>query len=137
MSAGRLLGVDLGSKRIGVAVSDADRTVATGVRILTRGGARSADHQALASLVAEFEAVGVVVGLPLSLSGAHGPAAEHVLAEVAELRLSLPVDVHTVDERLTTVAASAGPPRKGRPVDDMAAALILQTWMDRERNRVD
>lgn len=137
MNRGRLIGLDLGSKRVGVAVSDADRTVATGVQVLNRTGDRSADHQAVASLVAEFEAVGVIVGLPLTLSGAQGPASREILAEVEELRRSLAVEVQTVDERLTTVAASAAHHRKGRPVDDLAAALILQTWMDRERNSAD
>lgn len=142
MTRGRLVGVDLGSRRIGLAVSDEDRTVATGVGVVARGADRAADHQALASVVAEYRAVGVVVGLPVSLSGEHGPAARRVLAEVEEMRASLPVDVHTVDERLTTAAASAALRRAGssarrqrQVVDQTAAALILQTWM--EVNRVD
>lgn len=125
-------------------MSDADRTVATGVQVLARGGGRAADHEAVASLVADFQAVGVVVGLPVSLSGRHGPAAVEVLAEVEELRQVVGVDVHTVDERLTTVAASAAlgaagrsARRRRRVVDQSAAALLLQTWMERDRNRVD
>ena len=72
---GRVLGVDLGSKRIGVAVTDSEQRVATRVTVLTRTGDRAADHQALADLVTSYEAVGMVVGLPLSLSGQMGPAA--------------------------------------------------------------
>ena len=79
---GRVLGVDLGSKRIGVAVTDSDQRIATGVAVLTRTGDRAADHRALADLVAGYQAVGVVVGLPLSLSGRMGPAAQAVADEV-------------------------------------------------------
>lgn len=137
--SGRLVGLDLGSRRVGVAVSDHDRTVATGVRALVRSGDRARDHAAVAETVEEYSAVGVIVGVPLSLSGAQGPAATAVLAEVEELRRALTVPVDTVDERLTTVVAAGALRRGGRParrqrpvVDQTAAALLLQTWMDRE-----
>jgi putative Holliday junction resolvase len=133
-----LLGFDLGSRRIGVAVTDSGQTVATGVAALTRSGDRSADHRALAALVAEYDAVGVVVGLPISLSGRSGPAAQSVLAEVAEIRASVGVEVATEDERLTTRQA-AGALRTGgrhgrdqrRVIDQSAAAILLQTWVER------
>jgi putative Holliday junction resolvase len=139
---GRLLGLDLGSRRIGVAVTDSGRAVATGVQALARSRDRRTDHAAVARLVAEYEAVGVVVGVPWSLSGEAGPAAQHVLAEVTELRSALDVDVITVDERLTTVAASGALRAGGRSsrsqrdvVDQTAAAMILQTYVDQQRNR--
>ncbi len=103
---GRVLGVDLGSRRIGVAVTDRAQRVATGVAVLARSGDRAADHRALADLVADYEAVGVVVGLPLSLSGRARPAARAVLDEVAEIQDGVAVEVVTVDERLTTRAAA-------------------------------
>lgn len=138
---GRLLGLDLGSRRIGVAVSDSGQTVASGVTAIGRNPDRVADHSAIAGAVAEWEAVGVVVGLPLSLSGQSGPAARNVLAEVAELRGRLDVEVDTIDERLTTIAASGALRAAGRSsrrqrsvVDQTAAALLLQTWIDRQRN---
>jgi len=136
--AGRVLGVDLGSRRIGVAVTDGDQRLATGLTVLTRGRDHAADHQALAALAADCQAVGIVVGLPLSLSGQLGPAARSVMEEVAELRQRVPVEVETVDERLTTRAAASGLRASGRRhreqrgvIDQSAATLLLQTWVER------
>ena len=139
---GRVLGLDLGSRRIGVAVSDGSRRVASPVTTLQRSGDRAADHAAIRTLALEYEAVGVVVGLPLSLSGEVGPAAAAVKDEVAAMRSALGTEIELVDERLSTVSA-AGALRSGgrrshkqRPViDQTAAAIILQTWLDREINR--
>ncbi len=112
---GRVVGIDLGSRRIGVAVTDSAQRVATGATVVRRSGDRSADHRALAELVADYAAVGVVAGLPVSLSGHVGPAAAAVLQEVDELRHALPVEVETVDERLTTRTAARGLQRGGPP----------------------
>jgi putative Holliday junction resolvase len=137
---GRILGLDLGSRRIGVAVTDSDQRVATGVQVVNRGDDRQADHRAVAALVVEYEAVGLVVGLPISMSGQTGPSARAVLEEVDEIRSRVAVDIDTVDERLTTVAASGALRAAGRParrqktlIDQTAAAVILQTWVDRRR----
>ena len=135
---GRLLGLDLGNRRIGVAVSDSGRTVATGVKALERTGDRRRDHRAIAGLVEEYEAVGIVVGVPYSMSGSVGPAAAAALEEVESLKAMVGVDVVTVDERLTTVAAHGALRGGGRSardrkavVDQTAAAVILQSWLDR------
>jgi putative Holliday junction resolvase len=129
--------VDLGSRRIGVAVSDGSRRVATPVTTLRRSGDRVADHKHLASLAGDYGAQEIVVGLPLTMSGTTGPAADAVLAEVEEMRAVVGVPVHTHDERLTTVSAlgalrEAG--RRGRRqrqvVDQVAATVILQSWLD-------
>lgn len=135
---GRLLGLDLGTRRIGVAVSDSGCAVATGVTAIGRSGDRARDHAAVAALVEEYEAVGVVVGIPYSLSGGTGPAAVSALEEVGQLRAALGVEVDTVDERLTTVAAAGSlraTGRRGRSardvIDQTAAAVILQSWLDR------
>lgn len=139
---GRILGLDLGARRIGVAVCDGDGRVATGVTALVRAGDRGADHRQVAALVSDYEAVGVVVGLPLSLSGAAGRAAETALAEVGELRRVLAVPVDTVDERLTTVVAAGALRAAGRRarqqrkvIDQEAAASILQSWLDAHREQ--
>lgn len=139
---GRLIGLDLGRARIGVAVSDQEQTVATGVCSLSRSGDRAADHAGIAELVAEYEAGGVVVGVPYSLSGAVGPAAAAALDEVAALSGALAVPVATVDERLTTVAAAGSLRAGGRRskqqravIDQTAAAVILQSWLDSSRAR--
>lgn len=138
---GRVVGIDLGSRRIGVAVTDSAQLVATGATVVRRSGDRGADHRALAELVVDYGAVGVVAGLPVSLSGAIGPAAAAVLQEVDELRHALPVEVETVDERLTTRTAARGLHAAGRrardhrPVIDQAAAtVLLQTWVERRRH---
>ena len=134
----RVLGVDLGSKRIGLAISDDGRVLASAYQVLQRGRSRVADHAELARTVAESGATLVVVGLPLSLSGRSGPAARAVEAEVAELRQVLDVPVELCDERLTTVVASRSlegrrPALRRAVIDQMAAAEILQTWLDRQR----
>jgi putative Holliday junction resolvase len=141
IGSGRVLGLDLGTRRIGVAVTDAGQTVATGVTAIVRGRDRALDHQAVAELVAEYDAVGVVVGLPYSLSGRSGPAAHAALVEVEELRSVLPVEVATMDERFTTVAAATALRAGGRRqrgqrqvIDQSAAAVLLQGWVDRKRD---
>jgi putative Holliday junction resolvase len=136
--SGRVLGVDLGSKRVGVAVSDRDQRLATGARRVDRGRDRAGDHRALAAVAADYEAVGMVVGLPLSLSGRPGPAAERALEEIKDLRRTVGVPIEVIDERLSTVAATASlraagrSARRQRPViDETAAAVVLQVWLDR------
>jgi putative Holliday junction resolvase len=137
-----VIGLDPGSKRIGVAVSDDERRVATPIEVLARSGDASRDHRAIAALVAEWEANLVVVGLPLSLSGARGRAAQDVLAEVESLRATLPVPVETYDERLTTVTAERSlmeqrmrAEARRQVVDKVAAAVLLQAWLDAAGDR--
>ena len=133
----RAVGLDLGTRRIGVALSNSAGTVATPYDVLTRSDDRVDDHGRIAAIVDEAGAGVVVVGLPLSLDGSVGPAARDVLDEADELRARLPVAVMTWDERLSTVEAqrrlrSAGVKgRKGRRVvDQVAATVILQSWLD-------
>ena len=133
----RALGVDLGSRRIGVALSDSGGTLATPYETVERSGDVALDHRRLLALADEAEVECLVVGLPLSLDGGLGPAAEAVLSEVDELKRATSLPVETYDERLTTVTAhdllrQAG--RKGKArrkvVDQTAAAVILQAWLD-------
>jgi putative Holliday junction resolvase len=143
-SIGRVLGIDLGSRRVGVAISDSGQTVASGLTVVLRSDAGDRYRQELAELVAEEGAVGAVVGLPLSLDGTVGPAARSALAEVEALRALLDpaggVAVEMCDERFTTVSAAralrAGGRRPGRArqvVDAVAATVVLQSWLDRRR----
>jgi putative holliday junction resolvase len=136
---GARLGVDVGSVRVGVARSDAAGLLATPVTTLARN---ADDLGELVTLVAEVDAVEVVVGLPLHLSGREGPAAVAARAYALELALRVaPVPVRMVDERLSTVGASRGlraagvDTRRGRSVIDQAAAvIILQAALDTERS---
>ncbi|MEY2474707.1 MAG: putative pre6S rRNA nuclease [Actinomycetota bacterium] len=139
-SGARVIALDLGDRRIGVAVSDPTGTLASPHGVIERARDRATDHAAVAALVSELEAQRVVVGLPLSLSGATGPAAEAALAEAAQLASVLGVPVETFDERLTTVAAArsmrAGgtKARKQRKrIDEMAASVMLQNWLEQRR----
>lgn len=133
----RAVALDIGSRRIGVALSDSNGSVATPYEVVQRSGDRSRDHRRIGELVDEAGAEVVVVGLPFSLDGSIGPAARGILEEVEELRANLPVDVVTWDERLTTVEAERSlrvmGVKKGhrrRIVDQVAATVILQSWLD-------
>jgi len=140
---GRAVGIDLGARRIGVAVSDSAGTLATPRTTLVRSGDPGRDRRALVELVREEEAVVVVVGHPLSLDGSRGPAATAAEQEAEALAEALAphgVRVELFDERLTTVTAhqalSAGGTR-GRDqravVDQTAAAVLLEAWLDGRR----
>lgn len=133
----RVVGIDLGTRRIGVAVSDVTGTLATPHTVLERSGNRAEDHRRLAALVAELGAERVVVGLPLSLAGGAGPAAQQAVGETEELAAAMGVPVESYDERLTTVSAeralrAAGTPGRARRrvIDKAAAAIMLQAWLD-------
>ena len=132
--------MDLGARRIGVAVSDPSGTIASPLQVLERSGDVAGDHRRLAAIVREVGAERVVVGLPRSLSGEVGPAARQALAEVEALTQALAVPVETHDERLTTVSAHRAMRALGvkrdarrRAVDKMAAAVMLQAWLDGRR----
>jgi putative Holliday junction resolvase len=134
---GRVLALDLGTRRIGVALSDATRTIASPYEVLARSGDRTRDHERIRALIEEVEANLLVVGLPLSMDGSTGPAARSALAEVDELAARAGVPVEPYDERLTTVSAdrilgARGVRAKDRRavVDMVAAAVILQSWLD-------
>jgi len=138
----RSLGVDLGSKRIGIAISDSAGTVATPIDVVHRSRNRTADHQAILALAREWEAEVIVIGLPLHLDGSIGPAAEAALAEAEELRGTTELVVETYDERLTTVTAQRSIIEMGlsaegrkRSVDKIAAAVMLQAWLDHRRHQ--
>ncbi len=138
----RVLGVDLGARRIGLACSDPTRTLATPLSVLERSGDVARDHAAIVAAAREAEAERIVVGLPLSLDGSDGPAARAARAEVQVLATvagpDLPVSLH--DERLTTVGAESrlaaigvrGRARR-KMVDAAAAAVMLQSWLEGDR----
>lgn len=133
----RALGVDLGSKRIGIAVSDRSGTIASPLTVVQRSGSKAADHRRIAALVAEEEAEIVVVGLPLNMNGTVGPAAQAAVAEAEALATVVGVPVETFDERRTTVTADRAmmefkmnAQARRRVVDKVAAAVMLQNWLE-------
>ena len=133
----RVVGLDLGTRRIGVAVSDSGGTLASPYEVVQRSGDVARDHREIARIVAEVEAERVVVGMPLSLSGKAGRAAAAAADEVEALAEVLPVPVEPYDERLTTVtaaqqlrAAGLDARRQRDKIDKVAAAVMLQAWLD-------
>lgn len=133
----RALGIDLGSKRIGIAVSDRTGTIASPLTMLQRSGSVRRDHEAIRALVVEEEAEMLVVGLPLNMNGTSGPAAKAAIAEAEALATVVGVPVITFDERRTTVTADRALIEAGisaharrKLVDKVAAAVLLQTWLD-------
>ena len=133
----RAVGIDLGEKRIGVAISDSSGNLATPYDVVFRTGNRDQEHQQIRAIVEEVEAEILVIGLPLSLDGSEGQAAQGAREEAKAIAqaISVPVEMH--DERLTTVEAERllreqglkGPERR-KVVDKVAAAIILQAWME-------
>ena len=133
----RALGLDLGSKRVGVAIGDRTGTIASPLKVLQRSGSLKRDHEAIAKLVVEEEADIVVVGLPLNMSGSSGPAAQAAIDEATALATVVAVPVVTFDERRTTVTADRAmmeanmrAQARRRIVDKIAAAVMLQNWLD-------
>jgi putative holliday junction resolvase len=125
----RVLALDFGAARTGVAVSDASGTIARPVCVV-RKAATDAGLAEVARLVADHQAERVVVGLPLTLRGEHGKQATETGLFVTALRALVAVPVETADERFTTALAQ----RFGgsAPEDAVAAAHLLQSWLDRE-----
>jgi len=136
---GRRLGVDVGSVRVGVALSDPRGVLATPLLTLARS-ADGTDLRAIQALVAEHDVVEVVVGLPRTLAGHEGSAAQDARGFATALAKALTVPVALSDERFSTVVATRQLRASGRPgrrlravVDQAAAVAILQGWLDTRR----
>lgn len=134
--AGRILAIDHGSKRIGLAVTDELGVTAQGLPTLHRTSKRN-DFDHLRRTIKQFGVREIVVGLPLRMSGNTGTQAEKVEAFAEELRGRFKLPVHLFDERLTSVEANrvldeaeVSTQRRREVVDQMAAVLILQAFMD-------
>ena len=137
----RVLAVDPGSKRVGLAMSDPSGTIATP---LTTIGAEPADSLAVrvAAIAAEHEVGRILVGLPRELDGGRGPAAAAAQRLATALRAASRLPVEMFDERLTTAAAERAMIETGtrratrrKAIDQVAAAMLLQTYLDLKRSR--
>jgi putative Holliday junction resolvase len=133
---GRLVGVDFGTRRVGVALSDPDGVIATPLEVIDVEGPAHAAN-AVARLGREREAAGIVVGMPRNMDGSFGPAARGVEEFVGLLRQRTPLPVFTWDERMTTKSAldalaeaGAGTRTRKRVVDKLAAQIMLQGYLD-------
>ena len=134
---GALIGLDLGSKTIGVAVSDPDRRLATGVTAIARKNF-TADAQCVLALAAERAAVGFVLGLPVNMDGTEGPRAQSTRAFARNFAKLTPLPIALWDERLSTaaverelIAADVSRKKRAAVIDQHAAAYILQGALDR------
>jgi len=132
----RVMGLDVGSKTIGVAVSDLLGITAQGLDTIRRRNKRQ-DFEELARLLREYNVQEIVVGYPLRLSGAEGTQSEKIRQFAEELHKRFKLHVHLWDERLTSSQANRilreadlSIRKRGQAVDRMAAVLILQSWMD-------
>ena len=137
---GRILGIDFGEARTGLAVSDASRLLASGIGNVP-GGGLDRSVAAIREVVEREKAVAIVLGLPVNMNGTEGPRAERIRQFAALLQEAMPeVPVALVDERMTTMAASRflnetgtrGQKRKG-VIDTLSAEIILQNALDRLR----
>lgn len=140
----RVLGIDLGSKRIGIATSDRSGTIATPYTVLLRCGSMGGDHRNIAKMVMEEEAEAVIVGLPLNMDGSEGKAAQAARVEAARMATVVGVPVYVHDERLTTVEADRvlmeqkmNAQARRRVVDKVAAAVMLQSWLDTQAHQAN
>jgi putative Holliday junction resolvase len=139
----RVLGIDLGSRRIGVAVSDGlGLTAQPRATIARHGGTRDID--AIAAAVKDVDADRIVLGLPLDCEGQEGPAAQRARNFGDKLRAALHLPVELIDESFSTVeaeavllAADVSRARRKQVVDKMAAAVILQRWLDAHRGKTE
>lgn len=139
MRTGVRIGIDVGTVRIGVARSDRDGFLATPVETIERTSETAIER--IGELITELEAIEVIVGLPLSLNGAHTASTEDAMSVAREVALVSSAPVRLVDERLTTVSAhsalrSAGKKQKQtrNVIDQVAAVMILQHALDSERS---
>ena len=139
----RSLGIDLGTRRIGVAMSDSSGVIASPLTVLARSSTHAQDHKKIQELIDEHEISCVVVGMPLSMSGKVGPAAKSAQEEIKEMEGALSVPVYSYDERLTSKTANESMMQanmkaqaRRRIVDKIAAAVMLQGWLDHaDRNQ--
>ena len=134
---GALIGLDLGTKTIGVAVSDPDRRLAAGVTTIARR-TFSADAERVLALAAERQAVGFILGLPINMDGSEGPRAQSTRAFARSLAGRTPLPIALWDERLSTaaverqlIAADVSRAKRKAVIDQHAAAFILQGALDR------
>lgn len=136
----RVLGIDFGERRVGLAVSDPTGTIATPLSTLKRRRGKRPPLRALEEVAREHDVEAVVMGLPLDLSGEETEWTVHVRDVAEKLGRRLEVPVHFMDERMTSVRAERAVRKLGLPkaererkerVDRAAAVLILQTWLDR------
>lgn len=137
----RFMGLDVGDKTIGVAISDEQGIIANPFKVIPRTASVKKDIAEVRKLAEEFGVQRIVVGMPYMMDGSVGIQAEKVQEFVEQLRRRIRVSVETWDERLTTmeverllISADQSRARRKKVVDKMAAAIILQSYMDKQKS---
>ena len=140
----RIMGVDIGTKRIGLAMSDPMAIIATGIGVIDATGELNADAESVAHVAHTHGAGLVVVGLPIMLSGEEGQAADQVRSFAVQLAQTANMPIELWDERLTTsqaekvmISADASRDERKARIDKVAAALILQSYLDAHHGGVE
>ena len=137
---GRIVGLDLGTKRIGVAISDESQTISFAEETVNVTSAKASLNY-LAALVERYSADKVIIGLPLNMNGTKGPQAEKAIVFARRLQHRVKAEVLTFDERLTTsqgeqilIAADMSREKRKKHIDKLAAQIILQAYLDCSKN---
>jgi len=144
----RILGLDIGEKRIGVAISDELEIMAHGLRVLTRKGLGeshaklSEDIKDLKGIIEDCKVEEIIVGLPINMNGTMGDAANRVIEFVRSLKSNISIPVKTWDERLTTsqgekilISADVSRKKRKKVIDKLAAQILLQSYLDYRKRR--
>lgn len=138
---GRIIGLDLGAKRIGVAISDESQAISFVKETINVIGIKASLNH-IVGLVKRYSADKVIIGLPLNMNGTKGPEAEKALAFAERLQSRIRAEVLTFDERLTTVQgehilidADISRERRKKYIDKLAAQIMLQAYLDCNKNR--
>lgn len=143
LAAGRVLGVDVGTVRIGLALSDVERMVATPLQTV-QGRDQQAAIDAICEVIQTHDVQALIVGLPLDLDGREGRAAKRTRRFVRRLEARATLPVFWLDERLTSaqatrtlIQADVGRAQRKKVIDQVAASLILQSWLDAQPRTID
>lgn len=138
--SGRVMALDVGERRIGIALSDPTRVLASPLTTI-HAIPRPRTIERIAALIAQHEVAELVIGLPLTMSGERGTQAQRVDGFADELRQVVTLPIHFLDERLTTVAAERlmvdlglRPEQRRARIDEVAASIILQDFLDAQRS---
>lgn len=139
----RIMGIDLGTKRIGIAMSDELFLTAQGADTIYRGQSPNADIAAIKKLILDNGVCEIVVGLPINMNGTHGPKSKETLAFIEELKKVTDLPIKTWDERLTTVQAervlleaNVSRAKRRGSIDKMASQIILQSYLDSRKKGI-
>ena len=137
----RVIALDLGQKRIGVAISDETETISSPLTIIPGDNTNRA-IKSIKEIIDSRDVLRVIIGLPLNMNGSKGPKAMEALEFAENLRKKLLIDVVTFDERLTTkqgedmlIQADVSRKKRKSVIDKIAAQIILQTYLDSEKNK--